>query len=57
MDPAQVCEVSADFEVKAELDTRFHQLQTRLNTVTAENEEVVFNKHKQFGYQSHCCHI
>lgn len=36
-----MCEVSADFEVKTELDTRFHQLKTRLNTVTAENEEVV----------------
>ncbi|XP_058265862.1 rho GTPase-activating protein 4a isoform X2 [Hemibagrus wyckioides] len=36
----QVCEVSADFEVKTELDTRFLQLQTRLNTVTAENEEL-----------------
>ncbi|KAF4078675.1 hypothetical protein AMELA_G00201500 [Ameiurus melas] len=36
----QVCEVNADFEVKSELDTRFHQLQTRLNTVTAENEEL-----------------
>ncbi|XP_046725895.1 rho GTPase-activating protein 4a isoform X1 [Silurus meridionalis] len=36
----QVCEVSADSEVKSELDTRFHQLQTRLNTVTAENQEL-----------------
>ncbi|TSL61278.1 Caspase-9 [Bagarius yarrelli] len=35
-----VCEVSADFEVKSELDTRFLQLQTRLNKVTAENEEL-----------------
>lgn len=33
-------EVTADFEVKGELDTRFHQLQTRLNKVTEENEEV-----------------
>ncbi|MCI4387619.1 hypothetical protein PGIGA_G00076340 [Pangasianodon gigas] len=36
----QVCEVSVDCEVKSELDTRFHQLQTRLHTVTAENEEL-----------------
>ncbi|KAF5902067.1 SLIT-ROBO Rho GTPase-activating protein 3-like isoform X1, partial [Clarias magur] len=36
----QVCEVSAEFDVKCELDTRFLQLQTRLNTVTEENEEL-----------------
>ncbi|KAM9445803.1 rho GTPase-activating protein 4a isoform 2-T3 [Clarias gariepinus] len=36
----QVYEVSADFDVKTELDTRFHQLQTRLYTVTNENEEL-----------------
>ncbi|XP_060793397.1 rho GTPase-activating protein 4a [Neoarius graeffei] len=36
----QVCEVSADFEVKSELDTRFHQLQTRLNQLTEDDEEL-----------------
>ncbi|XP_066528598.1 rho GTPase-activating protein 4a [Hoplias malabaricus] len=33
----QVCEVSADYEMKSELETRFHQLQTRLSS--QENEE------------------
>ncbi|XP_060749398.1 rho GTPase-activating protein 4a isoform X1 [Tachysurus vachellii] len=39
-DQVLVCEVSADFDVKSELDTRFHQLQTRLIKLTAENEEL-----------------
>ncbi|XP_035377415.1 rho GTPase-activating protein 4a isoform X1 [Electrophorus electricus] len=36
----QVCEVSADCEMKSELETRFQQLQTRLSLVTSENEEL-----------------
>ncbi|XP_076840124.1 rho GTPase-activating protein 4a isoform X2 [Brachyhypopomus gauderio] len=36
----QVCEVSADCEMKSELETRFLQLQTRLSLVTRENEEL-----------------
>ncbi|KAL4646128.1 SLIT-ROBO Rho GTPase-activating protein 3-like [Arapaima gigas] len=36
----QVCEVSAEGQVKYELETRFQQLQTRLAAVTLETEEV-----------------
>uniref|UniRef100_A0A672NDV4 Rho GTPase activating protein 4 n=1 Tax=Sinocyclocheilus grahami TaxID=75366 RepID=A0A672NDV4_SINGR len=36
----QVCEVSADGQVRYELETRFQQLQSRLASVTLETEEV-----------------
>ncbi|XP_026882760.2 SLIT-ROBO Rho GTPase-activating protein 3 isoform X2 [Electrophorus electricus] len=36
----QVCEVSADCQVRYEMDTRFQQLQSRLAAVTLETEEV-----------------
>ncbi|XP_060751105.1 SLIT-ROBO Rho GTPase-activating protein 3 isoform X2 [Tachysurus vachellii] len=36
----QVCEVSADCQVRYEMDTRYQQLQSRLSTVTLETEEV-----------------
>ncbi|KPP75023.1 rho GTPase-activating protein 4-like, partial [Scleropages formosus] len=36
----QVCEVSAENQVKYELETRFQQLQSRLAAVTLETEEV-----------------
>ncbi|XP_048878034.1 LOW QUALITY PROTEIN: SLIT-ROBO Rho GTPase-activating protein 3 [Brienomyrus brachyistius] len=35
-----VCEVSADCQVRYELDTRFQQLQSRLTSITLETEEV-----------------
>ncbi|XP_016404700.1 SLIT-ROBO Rho GTPase-activating protein 3-like isoform X3 [Sinocyclocheilus rhinocerous] len=36
----QVCEVSADGQVRYELETRFQQLQSRLASVTLETEEI-----------------
>uniref|UniRef100_H2L817 Rho GTPase activating protein 4b n=1 Tax=Oryzias latipes TaxID=8090 RepID=H2L817_ORYLA len=36
----QVCEVSAESQVRYELETRFQQLQSRLATVTLETEEI-----------------
>lgn len=36
----QVCEVSADCQVRYEMETRYQQLQSRLATVTLETEEV-----------------
>ncbi|XP_036386495.1 SLIT-ROBO Rho GTPase-activating protein 3 isoform X1 [Megalops cyprinoides] len=36
----QVCEVSAECQVRYELETRFQQLQSRLASVTLETEEV-----------------
>uniref|UniRef100_A0A8B9RM47 SLIT-ROBO Rho GTPase-activating protein 3 n=1 Tax=Astyanax mexicanus TaxID=7994 RepID=A0A8B9RM47_ASTMX len=36
----QVCEVSADCQVRYEMETRFQQLQSRLASVTLETEEV-----------------
>ncbi|CAL8260051.1 unnamed protein product [Gadus morhua 'NCC'] len=36
----QVCEVSAESQVRYELETRFQQLQSRLASVTLETEEV-----------------
>lgn len=36
----QVCEVSAESQVRYELETRFQQLQSRLAAVTLETEEV-----------------
>ncbi|XP_028439262.1 SLIT-ROBO Rho GTPase-activating protein 3 isoform X2 [Perca flavescens] len=36
----QVCEVSAESQVRYELETRFQQLQSRLTAVTLETEEV-----------------
>ncbi len=36
----QVCEVSAEGQVRYELETRFQQLQSRLASVTLETEEV-----------------
>lgn len=36
----QVCEVSAEGQVRYELDTRFQQLQSRLASVTLETDEV-----------------
>lgn len=36
----QVCEVSAEGQVRYELETRFQQLQSRLSSVTLETEEV-----------------
>uniref|UniRef100_A0AAR2J7A8 SLIT-ROBO Rho GTPase activating protein 3 n=1 Tax=Pygocentrus nattereri TaxID=42514 RepID=A0AAR2J7A8_PYGNA len=36
----QVCEVSADCQVRYEMETRFQQLQSRLAAVTLETEEV-----------------
>uniref|UniRef100_A0A672IQ02 Rho GTPase activating protein 4a n=1 Tax=Salarias fasciatus TaxID=181472 RepID=A0A672IQ02_SALFA len=42
-DGDQVSEVSAESEMRCELDTRFRQIQTRLKAVTQETEEV---KHK-----------
>ena len=36
----QVCEVSAECQVKYELETRFQQLQSRLAVITLETEEV-----------------
>ncbi|KAG7323087.1 hypothetical protein KOW79_012789 [Hemibagrus wyckioides] len=36
----QVCEVSADCQVRYEMETRYQQLQSRLSTVTLETEEV-----------------
>uniref|UniRef100_A0A3B1IGJ3 Rho GTPase activating protein 4 n=1 Tax=Astyanax mexicanus TaxID=7994 RepID=A0A3B1IGJ3_ASTMX len=37
----QVCEVSADCQVRYEMETRFQQLQSRLASVTLETEEKV----------------
>jgi len=39
----QVCEVSAESQVRYELETRFQQLQSRLAAVTLETEEVSRN--------------
>lgn len=39
----QVCEVSAESQVRYELETRFQQLQSRLAAVTLETEEVVLS--------------
>ncbi|XP_027026238.1 SLIT-ROBO Rho GTPase-activating protein 3 isoform X3 [Tachysurus fulvidraco] len=36
----QVCEVSADCQVRYEMETRYQQLQSRLSNVTLETEEV-----------------
>lgn len=36
----QVCEVSAESQVRYELETRFQQLQSRLASVILETEEV-----------------
>ncbi|XP_053499183.1 SLIT-ROBO Rho GTPase-activating protein 3 isoform X2 [Ictalurus furcatus] len=36
----QVCEVSADCQVRYEMETRYQQLQSRLATVTLETEEI-----------------
>ncbi|XP_056590012.1 SLIT-ROBO Rho GTPase-activating protein 3 isoform X2 [Triplophysa dalaica] len=36
----QVCEVSAEGQVRYELETRFQQLQSRLSSVTLETEEI-----------------
>ncbi|XP_038125541.1 SLIT-ROBO Rho GTPase-activating protein 3 isoform X3 [Cyprinodon tularosa] len=36
----QVCEVSAESQVRYELETRFQQLQSRLTAVTLETEEI-----------------
>lgn len=36
----QVCEVSADGQVRYELETRFQQLQSRLSSVTLETDEI-----------------
>ncbi|XP_053338228.1 SLIT-ROBO Rho GTPase-activating protein 3 isoform X1 [Clarias gariepinus] len=36
----QVCEVSADCQVRYEMETRYQQLQSRLSTVTLETDEV-----------------
>lgn len=38
-DGDQVCEVSAECEMRCELETRFKQIQTRLKAVTQETEE------------------
>uniref|UniRef100_A0A3B5KIY2 Rho GTPase activating protein 4a n=1 Tax=Xiphophorus couchianus TaxID=32473 RepID=A0A3B5KIY2_9TELE len=40
----QVCEVSAESQVRYELETRFQQLQSRLASVTLETEEVSISK-------------
>lgn len=42
----QVCEVSADCQVRYEMETRYQQLQSRLSTVTLETDEVRINLHK-----------
>lgn len=39
---SQVCEVSAESQVRYELETRFQQLQSRLAAVTLETEEVEY---------------
>ena len=39
----QVGEVSAESQVRYELETRFQQLQSRLSTETLETEEVRFS--------------
>ncbi|XP_062872261.1 SLIT-ROBO Rho GTPase-activating protein 3 isoform X2 [Trichomycterus rosablanca] len=36
----QVCEVSADCQVRHEMETRYQQLQSRLSSVTLETEEI-----------------
>ncbi|KAM4611010.1 rho GTPase-activating protein 4a isoform 1-T2 [Polymixia lowei] len=38
-DGDQVCEVSAECEMKTDLETRFKQIQTRLTTLTQETQE------------------
>uniref|UniRef100_A0A8B9LKD1 SLIT-ROBO Rho GTPase-activating protein 3 n=1 Tax=Astyanax mexicanus TaxID=7994 RepID=A0A8B9LKD1_ASTMX len=57
----QVCEVSADCQVRYEMETRFQQLQSRLASVTLETEEVhaklpqhlfFLRKHHIFGIES-----
>lgn len=44
----QVCEVSAEGQVRFELETRFQQLQSRLASVTLETEEVKSVPHSLF---------
>uniref|UniRef100_A0A673HZN0 SLIT-ROBO Rho GTPase-activating protein 3-like n=1 Tax=Sinocyclocheilus rhinocerous TaxID=307959 RepID=A0A673HZN0_9TELE len=44
----QVCEVSAEGQVRYELETRFQQLQSRLASVTLETEEVKSVPHSLF---------
>lgn len=36
----QISEVSAECEMRCEMETRFKQIQARLKTVTEETEEV-----------------